>query len=385
MEHNARTKVLMLITKSNWGGAQRYVYDLATHLDKSQFDVIVVLGGNGTLVEQLTHAGIKTILLTQMQNEMSLARLHAASVELWHILQKEQPDVLHINSSLAGITGAIVGRLVGLPRIIFTAHGWAFNEDRPWWQRLILKTAHYLTVMLSHVTIAVSHAIMNQMNWPGARRRMKQIHLGRTIGAMYTKPEARTHLATFHPPLAPYMSDVWIGCIAELHVIKRLPNLIHAVSALTPHHPNLRLVIIGEGGERAHLTELITTHKRTTQVFLTGAITEAARFLKAFDCFVLPSKSESYGYVLHEAGLAAVPVVATHVGGIPDVVTHNTTGILVPPDNITALAGAIDTVLTHRKESHERALLHHKTMSARTVEKMAAATSALYTLPLTHQ
>ena len=66
MNHTNRKKVLFLITKSNWGGAQRYAYDLVTTLDKSQFDVVVALGGNGILVEMLNHAGIRTIIIQSL-------------------------------------------------------------------------------------------------------------------------------------------------------------------------------------------------------------------------------------------------------------------------------------------------------------------------------
>lgn len=127
-----REKILFLITKSNWGGAQRYVYDLAVTLDKEQFEPIVVLGGDGVLKNMLEHAHIRTISIKTLQRDVSIKKEFAFANELRKIIKEEKPSVLHVNSSKAGGVGALIGRLTGVPRIIFTAHGWAFNEqDQP--------------------------------------------------------------------------------------------------------------------------------------------------------------------------------------------------------------------------------------------------------------
>lgn len=377
-----RKKVLYLITKSNWGGAQRYVYDLATNLDRSHFEPVVVLGGDGTLKELLIHAGIRVIRLDSLARDISVTQEWGFFTELWRVLRTEQPDILHVNSSKAGGVGTFLGRLARVPRVIFTAHGWAFNEDRPLWQRLIIKVLHWLTVLFSHKTIAVSHAIVQQMDWPLAPNKMKVIHPGRSIGVMYNQTEARTQLATEHPALQSYQTDRWILTIAELHPIKRLHVLIDAIASITKTHPQVRCVIIGEGAERAKLEARIQKHALTQQVFLLGSITEAARFLPAGDVFVLPSKSESYGYVLHEAGLAALPVIATNVGGIPDIITHNQTGRLIRPDDATTLARELTHFLTHTDKWQVYAQNLHTAMKGRTTQKMVDATAALYTLTI---
>lgn len=191
-----RKKVLLLITKSNWGGAQRYVYDLATNLDPERFFVSVALGGEGTLATMLHHAGIPTTTLQTLENRASARVAWEAGRELYSLLKVEQPDVLHLNSSVAGFVGALAGRLARVPKIIFTCHGWTFNEDRPFFERLIFKTIHWLTVLLSHRTIAVSNGVLAQMSWPGAHKKMKVIHPGRSIGAMYERDEeiGRAHV-----------------------------------------------------------------------------------------------------------------------------------------------------------------------------------------------
>jgi glycosyltransferase involved in cell wall biosynthesis len=378
METNKPKKVLFLITKSNWGGAQRYVYDLATALDRNEFEPVVALGGNGTLIEMLHHAGIRTIPINSLARDVDTKQELALAKELYRIFRAEKPDILHLNSSKAGAMGALVGRLARVRKIIFTAHGWAFNEDRPWWQRLVIKTIHFATVVLSHHTIAVSSGMMREMNWPGVQKKMSVINPGRSIGVMFTRAEAREKIVDFFPALAPYPDDPWLVCVAELHPIKRHQVLFEAVRSLTATNPQLRLLCIGDGQLKAELEAWVQNRGMSENIFVVGSLHEAARFLKAFDIFVLASKSESYGYVLHEAGLAGLPIVATAVGGITDIVTDAETGLLVPPDDTGALASALSSLLTDTTLAATLQTNIATALKNRTVATMTTKTVALY-------
>lgn len=373
-----KKKILFLITKSNWGGAQRYVYDLAVNLDQRQFEPIVACGGKGQLVDMLHNSGIKTISLNTLERDVSFKKDWAFVKELWAVLKTERPQVLHVNSSKAGAVGTVLGRLSGIPRVLFTAHGWAFNEDRPMWQRVIIKFIHWLTVLFSHKTIAVSSAIMKQMNWPFTAKKMRIIHLGRTVGPMYGKSEAREKIVDFFPGLVSHSLDPWLVCIAELHPIKRHNVLISAMPEILKAHPTLRLICVGEGQERANLESLIKNLRLENSVFLVGALVEAARFLRAFDALALISKSEAYGYTIAEAGLAGVPVVATNVGGILDSVTHGESGVLVTPDDVIGTATAISRIFSKPKAATKLAKNLSLVMHKRTITKMVRDTEVWY-------
>jgi glycosyltransferase involved in cell wall biosynthesis len=380
LSNNARKKVLFLITKSNFGGAQRYVYDLATHIDRSKFEPVVALGGNGELVTLLNHAGIRVITIKSLVRDISLTSELKFIQELAKIIYTERPDVFHVNSSKAGGIGTFLGRVLLVPKIIFTAHGWAFNEERPWWQKIITKILHYITVLLSHRTIAVSNAIVKQMSLPWAKSRMKVLYPGRTIGAMYEREGARDTLVQEFPPLEKYRDSQWIGSIAELHPIKQQSILIKSMAELIKKYPTLKLILIGEGSERKNLENLITKLQLSESVFLLGAISEAARVLKAFDIFALSSKSEAYGYVIHEAGLAQLPIVATRVGGIPEIITENISGLLVSPNSTTEFCMALDRLISNEDLQKTLAANLFQAMNKRSLEKMVLATEAIYTL-----
>ncbi len=154
-------KILYLITKSNWGGAQRYAYDLATNLPKD-FSIAVACGGSGPLVQKLREKNIRVINISKLERDINLFSEFVVFFQLLKLFTTEKPDVIHVNSSKIGGLGAFAGRLSGVPKMIFTVHGWPFNEDRPLWQRKIIYFLTWLTILFSHKVITVCTADYNQ-------------------------------------------------------------------------------------------------------------------------------------------------------------------------------------------------------------------------------
>ena len=154
--------------------------------------------------------------------------------------------------------------------------------------------------------------------------------------------------------------------------------LFDAMKIIITEYPYVRLVCIGGGELQTKLQTYINENGLEQNVFLTGAIHEAAGLLKAADLFVLPSRSESYGYVLHEAGLARVPIIASDVGGIPDIITSEAVGTLVPSNDQAALAGAIVQFLHDPQLYENKAQALQATLQNRTVTNMTTQTIEVY-------
>ncbi len=349
-----KKKILYVITKSNFGGAQRYVYDLATSLSKEQFEVAVILGGEGLLKENLNSKGIRVIALPYFGRDILVWNDIKTFFSLFTILRKEQPDVVHLNSSKAGGIGALATRLYNLSKVkgqrskvIFTAHGWAFNEIRPLWQKIIIYFFSWLTILLSHTTIAVSQKTKKQISFlPFISKKIVHIQNGiATAFPKNTKEEARAALISKRVLPPPHPDARWIGSVAELHTIKGLRYAIEAIGMLVKENYNIRYIIIGEGEERKNLEYLIKKEKLEPYVFLAGALYPATSYLSAFDVLLMPSVSEALPYTLLEAGRAELPVVASAVGGIPEIIAHKKTGMLVPPKDSRAIADATRELL----------------------------------------
>ena len=373
-----RKKILFVITKSNWGGAQKYVFDLATSLAPTH-DVTVALGGTGRLRELLLARGIRVCDIEGMQRDISLKDEVRSWRHLLQLFRHERPHIVHLNSSKAGAIGALAARCAGVRHIVFTAHAWAWNENRPFLARIFIALSHWLTVMLAHRTLCVSHALYDQMaHLPLTRHRMRVIHPGITPLPHLSREQARTQFFARFPELAARAHAPWIATIAELHPVKGLPYALTALTRVRTRYPDVVHIIMGDGELRDELTRTIQRDKLTETVFLAGHITDAPALLPAFDLFVLPSLSESFGYVLLEAGAAGVAVVASAVGGIPEILEEGC-GILVPPGNATLLAEGIIDELTNdtTRDLHARTLAH-RTDTYFTRERMVDETEAQY-------
>lgn len=334
-------KILYIITKASRGGAQKYVYDLATAASKSGHEVVVAYGEPGELVTQLEAAGIRTLLLPALTRDVGLLREWRAFWLLRSMLRSIGPDVVHVNSSKAGGLGALGARLAHVPKVIFTAHGWAFNEERPWWQKVVIYKLAWLTILLSHTTICVSEAIRRDTRWmPFVRGKLVVIYNGVHEPVYKTREEARQELWPLHE------GGVWIGMLSELHPTKRVEDALEAFTLLRKEHPETRLVVLGEGEEHARLEWLIRESALAGYAHLAGFVPNGASYLRAFDLFLHTSGSEALAYAVIEAGLAGLPVVATRVGGLPEIVEDGRTGLLVSARSPHEAAQALHTMIT---------------------------------------
>src|SRR3989338_3782447 len=145
-------KILYIITKSVLGGAGKYVYDLATHLPDG-YSATVAAGGNGALFTLLEKQSVPTHHIKHFTRNIGFARDIAAFFELLLLFWRERPDIIHVNSSkaggIAGIAALFYEKTTGRRmRKIFTAHGWAFHEDRPKWQLALIRLLSRCTAVL---------------------------------------------------------------------------------------------------------------------------------------------------------------------------------------------------------------------------------------------
>lgn len=371
-------KVLFLITKSNWGGAQRYVFDIATNLDPSHWEPVVALGGDGPLKAKLELAGIRVLSIPGLTRDISLKKELLASWRIAQLIRKEDPDVLHVNSSKAGAIGAGLGRVLAVPRVVFTAHAWAFNEDRSHTSKKIIAVIHWLTVLFSHHTITASTALKKELRGPWVQHKMTTIHHGLAPTTLVPRTDARAHLAKVTAGLSAASEDIWCMSIGELHPVKQHSVAITAIAQLIPDFPTLRYLIVGDGELRTALTQRIADAGVQEHVFLCGHVDEAAHYLAAADVFVFPSRSEALGYVALEAAQAGVPTVASNVGGIPEVVQGGTTGTLVPSGDVQALAAAIATYLRDATLRETHGAAGAAVANQYTIDRMLVATEVVY-------
>ncbi len=378
-----KKKVLFVITKSNWGGAQRYVYDLASTLSKGEYahnyEVSVAVGGRGELFKKLQEVEIGVYNIASLERDVRIIKDFNSLRELSSIIARVRPDIVHLNSSKIGLLGALATRFVSVRtgrkiKVIFTAHGWAFNEQRGMLGKIILKFLYWIIIMLSDKIIAVSYAAKSQAAlWPFAEKKISVVHNGVSEIDFLTRENARRAFGITNV-------NTWVlGTIAELHRIKGLSYAIQAVKKILIKEKDASYIIIGEGEERSRLEQLINTSSLQDHVRLAGYLPHAARYLKAFDAFLFPSLSEGLGYVVLEAGLAALPVIASSVGGIPEIIESKQYGFLIPPQNSNAIVQRVLEIKTETQQAKKiGALLRDRVINHFSIARMVEKTLNLY-------
>jgi len=369
-----------------WGGAQKYVYDLATHLSKEAFHVTVAAGGRGPLKEKIETAGLRYIAVKNFERDVRILKEFSVFIELLKLCRNILPDIVHLNGSKAGVLGSIASTIAcPKAKIIFTTHGLPYFEKRPKWQKLLIYLSLKLSALFQDTIIAIS-----RLDYKNALRRHliapnKLVFIPISINPKdyhyLPKNEAKSALsAKISAKEATITNDaVVIGTIAEYTKNKGLTYLIDALASLNTTNYKLQAIVIGWGEEKKNLESKIKNAQLMNNIFLIENLENAHQYLKAFDIFILPSIKEGLPYTLLEAALAEVPIIATNVGGIPDIIEHNVSGIIVPPESSTHIAGAIETLI-NKKDLRETFIQHAKNavLENFTFDKMLEKTLKVY-------
>jgi glycosyltransferase involved in cell wall biosynthesis len=360
-------KIIYAITKATWGGAQVYVHTLATHALQQGDEVALLAGEMGTLSDKLA---VRKLSVSSLQRDLGFfADLRALST-MTRMLRTEHPDVLHLNSSKMGVLGGLAGRCARVPSIIFTAHGWPHREERALVWRVMAWLGSALTMLLAHRTITVSR--IDHSTAPLSWRPCVYVPNGIEPFELLSRKEAFSHLRSLAPSLP---RDTYVLFMhAELHRNKGIDRVIAALPAIQARLPQTVLVVCGQGEERDSLELQASALGVADSVFLLGFVAKAKHLLLAADVYLLPSRKEGLPMALLEAGYAGVPVVASAVGGIPEVLEG--IGVLVDPDDTVSFATCVCEVVSNKAVSGAR--LRSRILSTYSASNMVEQTRALY-------
>jgi glycosyltransferase involved in cell wall biosynthesis len=253
---------------------------------------------------------------------------------LVRVFRRERPDILHANSSKAGVLGRLAARVAGVPIRIFTVHGWAFSAYSGIKGRLYY-WGDRLVEPLTTVTICVSEG-----------ERKAGIAAG-TCDAERTVVIPNAVDVDGAPRASHQRKMPRIIAVGRLKAPKDFLTLVRAAGMLPEGAETL---IVGEGPDRPRLEQEIRALGVAERVRLLGERYDVPKLLADADVFVLSSASEGMPVSVLEAMAAGLPVVSSHVGGVPELVVDGETGILVRPGDASALAAALSSLIADPAE-----------------------------------
>jgi len=376
-----------MITQSELGGAQSYVFDLAKNL-KSEYNVIICYGEQGEkgkLAKITKELGIDSYVIDHLGRSINYKKDWFALLYMIKLIKAIKPDILHLNSSKISILGSIAGKICGIKNIIYTAHGWVFNEKLSEKKKNLYVKLERFTAKFKHKIICVSDfdykAAIEQKICD--KKKLTVIHNGIEEPKFKNKTEAKKIISDIinHDYNIDYNhnNSILLGSIGNLYKNKGFGFLVNATKVLLDNNVNVKTIIIGEGSERKELENWITQLRLKKHVFLLGRIDNAKELLKAFDVYICSSTKEGLSYTLIEAMMAELPIIATSVGGNKELISHDESGLIVPPENTNDIANSVISLLDSKEISG--ALAHKargRALSHFAISRMVKETKNLY-------
>jgi len=370
---SAKRRVMLLICQGDLGGGPETVRQLAAYLPTDQFDLSVVCPADSNLMDALAaipnlkRFGLSFLPILSLRTVRQLAQL----------IRQEKIEILHTHLLLADIYGFLVTKICPVPRLVSTIQGpnffWEMERGlrrARWriysrWYRWIYRSFDGIAACSGAVKEAVSHR-------PGIRvpeDKMFVIHNSADLrriraherGGRGSNPSAPPQLIT----------------VANFDRFKGHEVLLRALRLLKPEI-NVQCLWIGEGIERSRLEAQAAAWDLTDRVQFLGARPDVPDLLQTSDFFVFPSLWEPFGIAVLEAMASGTPIIACRAGGIPEIISHGKTGLLVPPGDPEALAHAVRYLLSHPAAAQNLASAAHKAVVAFDAPLMAKRYAAWY-------
>jgi len=337
-------RVATLITRLE-GGAGVLALRGANALDRNEFQATIITGGGNHLLDEAAAAGLEVIIEPALRRPIDprhdLRALHA----LGTLLGRRRFDVVHTHTAKAGVLGRMAASRAAVPWIVHTYHGFPFHEFQSSGRRGAYVAIERRLGRITDVALCVGTAVAVEAVRRGlvAPDRIRTIgvavdHLpGTELPAHAPQARARARQALGLPADA-----IVVGNVGRLTYQKAPEDFLAAIRRLG--RPDVTGVWVG-GGELAARVALLASQQPAARVVLAGERADVVAILPAFDVFALPSRYEGLPTVIVEAMVSGIPVVATAVNAVTDVVIPGETGLLVPPQRPDLMADAVRYLL----------------------------------------
>ncbi|SDN32463.1 Glycosyltransferase involved in cell wall bisynthesis [Paenibacillus sp. yr247] len=327
-----KIKIVQIITRSdNVGGAQIHLRDLCIELQRQGHEIVILIGGEGKFIHELRNYGIQVHIIKHLVREINLYRDIMAFIEIRIALRLIKPNLVATHSSKAGWLGRATARLLGIP-VVFTAHGWAFTEGVPKVRRIIYSVAERLAGMLSTRIITVSEYDRRLCEKYSVIPASKLVTIQNGIPDMEVMPIRQGA-----------QSSIRLIMVARMERPKKQLFLLEALAGI--HHLDWELDLVGDGPQLAEIQKMIVKLGLEHKVRLLGERKDVSTLLSQSHVFILTSDWEGLPLSILEAMRAGLPVLASNVGGIPELVEEGVNGYLIQNGDVHHLRSRITDLI----------------------------------------
>jgi len=378
----SRPRVAHVITRLIVGGAQENTLaSVIGHRRRGAYDADLLVGPTygreGSLEPEAAAAGVELVRVPALLRETNPVADPVALTDLARRFRRGRYDIVHTHSSKAGILGRVAARIARVPCVVHTAHGWGFHPGQRGAVRRTYERVERAAADLAHALVVVT---------PLDREKALELGIGRP--AQYEVIRSGIDVARFASPtrsreetrraLGIPAGSVVVGSVMRLALQKAPDLLVEAFAPLAREHPELRLLLVGDGPLRTALETRVSALGLEGQVVLPGLRRDVPELLAAMDVFALSSRWEGLPRVLPQAMAASLPIVATAADGSAEAVRDGENGLLVPSGDVGALSAAIGRLVADRDLRERMGAAGHARAAEFDVDTMVARIEALY-------
>jgi glycosyltransferase involved in cell wall biosynthesis len=368
-------RVVNVITRLDVGGAQETVVRSCVELRRRSVDAIILAGTEqghgGDSAQRAADAGVPVISEPRLRSSVGVSDVAAVMAVRRH-LRAGAATIVHTHSSKAGVIGRLAARSLGLP-VVHTVHGWSFNDEQPAALRRSIVLVERSLAKITDALVVVSEGDA-RLGFAHGIGRPDQYHLIRS-GISFDELAA----AAGAPPLdAPGWERPIVATIGRLAPQKDPLSLVRAFAEMRASLQRGSLVIVGDGPLRGAVLAEARRLGVSASVHVLGVRADATAVLARADVFALPSRWEGLPRAMIEAMVLGIPVVATCVGGVGDVLRDGETGFVVSVGDVSSLANAFLRALRERHRAAVQVAAARRQTAPFSQESMADALADLY-------
>lgn len=332
-----KIKVCIIVTKLELGGAQKVAIDLCQKLDKTKFETFMICGLGGILDDETSHK-IKVYFVKDLIRELNPIKDIKAFIEIYKILKKEKPDVVHTHSSKAGILGRFTAFVSGIKNIIHTIHGFPFNDTQSFFKKNLYIYLEKICAKISKILIPVSTENIKKglAHNIGKQTQYRYIRLGIDIESF--KNFRNTSLKR---ELNLKDTDIIVTTIGPFKPQKNLTDFINVANIIAKQNNKYKFIITGDGAEREKLENLIEKYNIKNNIYILGWRRDIANILNSSDFFVMTSLWEGLPISTIEAMSCGLVPIVNDVDGQREIIKDNENGFLIKPYDVKATADKI--------------------------------------------
>ncbi len=366
-------RILHVITRLDVGGPPEVLLLAMSRLPREEFACELISGPTlnppPRVEEDVSRGGVRWRVARNLRRSVNPLADCLALRELTQAIKRIQPDILHTHTSKAGFLGRLAGRLAGARHVVHTPHGHVFGG--------------YFSPLTTSVFAMLERSAAR---WTDRITTLTAAEARQYLALRIGRPEqfvtipAGVDLAPVlsAPPIRLVEDGPVIGTVARLVPVKGLHYMINAAPDILRRFPDARFVLVGDGELRQALKAKARALSLDDRVVFSGFREDVPSLIAGMDLFVLPSLNEGLGLVLVMAMALGKPIVATAVGGVPEVLGEGEAGMLVPPRDSRALADAICTLLGNPARAQALGQAGRRRAPLYSAEGMVAALAKLY-------